>query len=134
MTTHRELRPADVPVVRKQLMAKQKYRCPLCGVNLANGVRVALDHCHTTGMVRATLCNTCNQNEGRVLKAMRYMALKSHRAWSDPVGWLRALADYLEHHRENPSGIIHPTFDVALGRQKPKKRPVRKRKARATHK
>ena len=130
----RQLRASEVQGVRAQLMTKQKYRCPMCDTNLANGTRTALDHCHTTGNIRATLCNTCNQNEGRVLKAMRYMALKSHRAWTDPVGWLRALADYLEHHRDNPSGLIHPTFDIATGKQKPKKRPIKRRTARSAKK
>jgi len=43
-------------------------------------------------------------------------------AKKDPVKWLRRLADYWEYHAENPSGFIHPTFDVKTGKQKPVKR------------
>ncbi len=87
---------------------------------------VALDHSHKTGDLRSTLCGTCNRNEGKVLKAMVYMAKKTHMTWTDCIQWLRNLADYLEYHRDNPSGIIHPTFDLKTGKQKPKKRSKRK--------
>lgn len=87
----------------------------------------ALDHDHKTGQIRATLCGLCNRNEGKVLKAMVYMAKKSHPVWTNPIGWLRSLASYLEWHEKNPSGLIHPTFDIVEGKQKPKKRSKRKR-------
>lgn len=106
-------------------MQAQGYACPICRGSLAHGI-VALDHCHKTGHVRATICGLCNRNEGKVLKAMRFMAPKGHPVWSNPIGWLRALADYLEYHSQNPSGLIHPTFDVLKGVQRPKKKPKRK--------
>lgn len=118
---HRQLKSSQIANARAQYAAKQKYTCPICLGNLAIG-RPTLDHCHRTGHIRATLCSICNLNEGKVFKAMRYMAPKTHRVWIDPCGWLRALADYLEHHQGSPSGLIHPSFDVAKGRQKPVKR------------
>jgi hypothetical protein len=57
---------------------------------------------------------------------MRYMTSKGHPAWANPIGWLRALADYLEYHKDNPSGIIHPSFDVEKGKQRPIKRRKKK--------
>ena len=85
-----------------------------------------LDHDHATGHIRSALCATCNRNEGKVLKAMRYMSRTFHLTWADPVTWLRNLANYLEHHKNNPSGLIHPTFDTVKGKQKPVKRPRKK--------
>jgi len=123
----KQLRAADVANVRKQLTLKQKYACPVCGDTLAGG-GVHLDHCHETGNIRAALCKVCNRNEGKVKFAMRYMTLKSHPVWTNPIGWLRSLADYLEYHRDNPSGMIHPSFDVTTGKQKPKKRPKKRKK------
>lgn len=127
MTINRQVRASEVSQIRQQYSARQKYLCPLCLQTLAKG-RPALDHSHKNGMIRATLCSVCNRNEGKVLKALRYMAPKGHRVWSDPIGWLRSLADYLEYHAANPSGLIHPTFDVKTGKQKPvkrKKKPTR---------
>ena len=122
----KQLKTGDIANVRKQLCAKQKYLCPICGSSIAGG-EVHLDHCHDTGQIRAALCKVCNRNEGKVKYAMRYMAIKGHAVWKNPIGWLRALADYLEYHDSNPSGLIHPTFDAATGKQKPKKRTIKRR-------
>jgi hypothetical protein len=53
---------------------------------------------------------------------MLFRTPKGNLAYKDPVAWLRALARYLEYHKENPSGVAHPTFDVRKGKQKPVKR------------
>lgn len=127
MTMHpvRQVKMGDIANIRKQMSLTQKYSCPICGSSLTTG-KVALDHCHSTGYIRATICSVCNRNEGKVMKAMRYMAPKGHPVWSNPIGWLRSLADYLEYHKDKPSGLIHPTFDLNTGKQKPVKRKKRK--------
>ena len=130
-TIRKQLAGSDIASIRNQLMIKQRYKCPVCHSSIAHGL-VALDHCHTNGQVRAVLCGLCNRNEGKVKKAMRYMAPKGHPVWADPIAWLRELADYLEYHEENPSGLIHPTFDVAKGKQKPVKRPAKRKAVRRT--
>ena len=91
-------------------------------------------NCHKTGMVRATLCRSCNQSEGKVLAGVKFKTPIGNLAYKDPVKWLRNLADYWEHHSAHPSGIIHPTFDLAKGKQKPVKRktaskPVARKRA-----
>lgn len=117
----RALPAGSIAAARKQYSAKQKYKCPLCTSSLAIGI-TALDHCHESGHVRATLCQSCNVGEGKVKAAMLFRTPKGNLAYKDPVAWLRNLADYLEHHKANPSGLIHPTFDVKTGKQKPVKR------------
>lgn len=127
MTTTQPLRalPANsIAIARKKLAAKQGYRCPLCTGTLATG-KPALDHCHVTGHVRATLCQSCNVGEGKVKAAMLFRTAKNNMAYTDPVSWLRNLADYLEYHKSNPSGLIHPTFDLRTGKQLPVKRKKR---------
>ena len=110
--------------VRTQMAAKQGYKCPLCSGTVAGG-KPALDHCHDTGHIRATLCTSCNVGEGKVKAAMLFRTPKGNLAYTDQVQWLRNLADYLEYHKDNPSGLIHPTFDVRTGKQKPVKRKTR---------
>lgn len=125
----RQLRDAEVDACRKHYAAKQKYRCPLCNGAIAHGIN-ALDHDHKNGMVRATLCQSCNVSEGKVLAGVKFRTPLGNLGYKDPVQWLRNLADYWEHHKTNPSNIIHPTFDLAKGKQKPVKRktsqPIRK--------
>jgi hypothetical protein len=60
--------------------------------------------------------------EGKVKAAMLFRTPKGNLAYKDQVAWLRNLARYLEYHQENPSGVIHPTFDMRTGKQKPVKR------------
>jgi hypothetical protein len=46
--------------------------------------RLAVDHCHRTGKVRALLCRGCNHSMG---------------SYGDDPALLRAMADYVEAHR-----------------------------------
>lgn len=112
---------ADVASYRKQKAAMQKYRCPICRGSLVTG-RATLDHSHKNGHCRSVLCNSCNVGEGKVLAAIKFRTTTTNLAYKDPAAWLRNLAMYWEHHESNPSGIIHPTFDLEKGKQKPIKR------------
>lgn len=53
--------------------------CALCGAT----EQLMVDHCHTSGKVRAALCRTCNTGLGQ---------------FGDDPARLRAAADYLEKH------------------------------------
>ena len=43
---------------------KQNYRCAICNCH-QRYQRLAVDHCHRTGMVRGLLCTNCNRGLGR---------------------------------------------------------------------
>ena len=116
-----QLRDNQVDAYRKQKAAKQKYRCPICMGSLAHGIN-ALDHCHRNGQIRSTLCTSCNVGEGKVMAGVKFRTPMGNLAYTDPVKWLRNLANYLEHHKANPSGVFHPTFNMSTGKQKPVKR------------
>ena len=116
-----QLRDSQIDMYRKQKAAKQKYRCPICLGSLAHGIN-ALDHCHKNGQIRSTLCTSCNVGEGKVMAGVKFRTPLSNLAYKDPVKWLRNLANYLEHHAANPSGVFHPTFDMKTGKQIPIKR------------
>lgn len=76
------LLPADIDA----MIENQNGLCAICG-NPPNGKKATailqLDHCHTTGKMRAMLCNKCNVALGHVM---------------DQPGLLRTAADYLEKH------------------------------------
>ena len=121
----RQLKTTEVAAYRRNLANKQRYFCPICKETMAGEVG-ALDHCHETGLVRAALCKTCNVAEGKVKWGSKYMAKKSHPVWTNYIEWLRSLADYLEYHRDNPSSMFHPSWDVKKGKPKVKKRRKKK--------
>ena len=46
------------------LLAAQDGKCAICGEAPAPGKHLGVDHCHTTGKVRALLCTNCNRVVG----------------------------------------------------------------------
>lgn len=68
------------------LLEKQSGKCAICGEACATGQRLAVDHCHTTGRVRALLCRACNSALGLM--------------GEDPKRLLSAV-DYLRQHAED---------------------------------
>lgn len=67
------------------LHAKQQGLCAICGlpesmIRFGEVQKLAVDHCHTTGLVRGLLCTRCNQGLGlfkddaeRLSEAVRYL-------------------------------------------------------------
>jgi hypothetical protein len=47
-----------------KMLIDQNYLCKICNKNLKEGKSPHVDHCHTTGLVRGLLCNTCNLGLG----------------------------------------------------------------------
>ena len=119
----KQIKTTEIAKYRKMHALKSKYLCPICGAPLKE--RVALDHCHATGMLRATLCGQCNRAEGKVKSGAQYMAPTNSLPRTDYIQYLENLINYLKYHRDNPSNIIHPSFDLATGKQKPVKRKRR---------
>lgn len=117
----RQITVAGIAAVRKKFSFTQQYQCPICKGTIAQG-KIALDHCHETGNCRATLCQSCNVSEGKVKAGVLFRTPKNNLAYKDPIKWLRNLANYLEYHKRNPSGLIHPTFNTKTGKQNPVKR------------
>lgn len=63
------------------MLKRQDGRCVICGTRGGKGRKLAVDHDHKTGAVRALLCSPCNTSLGLMM--------------DDPVR-LRAAAAYLE--------------------------------------
>ena len=123
MTAPKQIATVDIPRYRSHFAKKNKYTCPICKQPMG-GKRISLDHCHSTGKIRDSICQDCNRTEGMVKKAVeQYQKIGSYIK-QNPVEWLKSLIEYLEHHRSHPSTVIHPSFDLDTGRQ----RPTRKRR------
>lgn len=102
---------ADLAWIRKELLEKQNYRCPITGRDL-RGMKpsnLCVDHCHTSGVIRAVLPKGVNGVEGKIKAVMQ--RLGGFEA-TDVVGQakaLYALADFLLLHRVPQTPYLHYT-------------------------
>jgi hypothetical protein len=88
--------------LRKKLAAQQRNTCPITGQTL--GSDIVADHDHKTGMIRGVLPRWVNSVLGRLENWANRVG-----NGTDPVQFLRGCADYIEYHRDHPSGLIYPT-------------------------
>lgn len=66
----------------EQKLTEQNNSCEICGIDqIMLGHRLHVDHCHTTGKIRALLCRDCNTLLGRA---------------KDDPGVLQKAAEYLQ--------------------------------------
>lgn len=74
--------------IYNSLMASQKYKCAMCGNELKIGIRnaIAVDHDHSTNVIRGILCMSCNMSLGgfkdsiiTLTNAIAYLALHSFK-------------------------------------------------------
>ena len=109
-----KLKQADLPKVRRAILAVQGYKCPLCRQPLGPNTKKkpALDHDHSTGYIRGVLCVNCNGKEGKVWNAARAAAGKGN----SPISWLLRLLHYYKEHdvpqwsNDTRKGLIYPAF------------------------
>lgn len=78
-----------------RMLTEQNGGCAIChrpetAVVFGKVIDLAVDHCHTTGKVRALLCTTCNTSLG---------------GFKDDPRLLQAAIEYLKHHSENTNEI-----------------------------
>ncbi|APU00314.1 endonuclease VII [Ralstonia phage RS-PII-1] len=99
------------------MAAQQGNKSPLTGNEITDPV---LDHCHKTGSIRAVL----NRWENAVLGRLENWANRIGNG-VEPIAFLRACADYIEHHKANPNPIQYPTHKTEA-----EKKELRAKKAR----
>lgn len=103
---------ADLTWIKKELLEKQYYRCPITGRDLRamKPINLCVDHCHTSGVIRAVLPKGINGLEGKIKAVMqRYGGFEA----TDVVGQakaLRALADFILLHRVPQTPYLHHTY------------------------
>lgn len=57
-----------------QMLTEQNHSCKICGTHFDdNGRALPVDHCHTTGRVRALLCDPCNKALGLLKEDINIM-------------------------------------------------------------
>lgn len=120
-----KLTVSQVSAQRAQMLANQGGNCALCCTAIAPGEDV-LDHCHTTGHVRAVLHRGCNSMLGVIENNRPRYMLKGARLFH----MLSRVEAYLTaDFTANP---LHPTHRTE--EEKRKLVNLRARKARAAKK
>lgn len=97
-----------VDAYKKELMAEQGNKCPLCGGSLlaVTGVNRVLDHDHDTGYCRAVVCRGCNGAEGKVLSVVSgYGKAGNNKHFQ--IRFLRNLLAYWEKHLTPQTSVIY---------------------------
>lgn len=71
------------------LIVNQGGVCKICGSLPPQNKKLDIDHCHSTGIVRGLLCNSCNRGLGY---------------FKDNVNFLQKAQEYLNESTKNISG------------------------------
>lgn len=114
-----KLKSTGVKPTRLALLEAQGWRCAICGEHCPED-QAALDHDHRAGHVRAVLHRGCNSLLGKNENNAPRYGMSPERL----VAFLTGAAAYLERHRTNQTGLVHPTFFTAEER-------VERRRAKA---
>lgn len=99
----KQLKANQVADVLKQLVARQKNKCDMCGKPFTVKDKPVLDHDHTSGYIRGACHRSCNGAEGRVKTKARL----GHKGVL-PEDFIIGLGKYLEKHKTPQIQLIHP--------------------------
>ncbi|HDI3264210.1 TPA: hypothetical protein PMC50_002834 [Vibrio cholerae] len=108
-----KLKTKDLKSLREEMVLANPL-CSLCGKDMTEKQRIALDHCHVSGRIREPLCSWCNVNLGKIENAAIRTVGKDSL-----LTFLINAVQYIQFHQQNPSDLEHPTHN------KPKKRKPR---------
>jgi hypothetical protein len=115
-----KLRASEIQAVRLELLAKQNNFCAICSEPL-DPAEAVLDHCHTTGYIRAVLHRGCNMYIGALENNQRRNRITPSRLTNILAGF--------ESYVVNYKPILHPTHLSPEERQaRARKRAKNRRK------
>ena len=95
------IKASSIKEHRERLLHEQGGLCALRRKELLTEDAV-LDHCHRTGLLRASIHRSCNSGLGAVERVTRYGV-------KDVLGFAIGAAEYLKWHTEDRTGLLHPT-------------------------
>ena len=97
-----------VDAYKKELMAAQGNKCPLCGGSLLaiTSANRVLDHDHDTGYCRAVVCRGCNGAEGKVKSVVEGYGKAGNNLYFR-IQFLKRLIEYWELHKTPQTGVIY---------------------------
>jgi hypothetical protein len=102
-----KLKYKDIPRIKKVLLQKQGFICPICDrdLNTLKPRDICLDHNHTNGKVRAVLCRGCNSMEGKVYRLYVRLGLRNQG-----VEYTKILIGLSKYTSYKETKYIHPKY------------------------
>ena len=127
----KKVKTADLPAIRAELLAKQRYVCPITGRDLRamKPINLCIDHCHVSGHIRAVLPRGINGLEGKVIGLLGRFGGFPRNDVAGMAKCLHGLADYLMLHRVPQTPYIHPTHRTGEEKRAARNSLARKRYA-----
>ena len=124
----------DRPKVIKELMVKQNGLCPICGKDLTRVAtsNLAVDHDHTTGVIRALIHKGCNGLEGKLLRLLRTWG--KAKGQHEAIEILKRVIRFWELHSTPQTDIIYYNHKTAAEKRaayNAKRRRVRENASRS---
>lgn len=112
---------SSIKTVTMAIIQRQGRKCKLCGklldiTSTGRSSDYVLDHCHTTGEVRAVLHRSCNAAEGKVAHASGAWGAKSMKQ-EDIVKFLRQLVAYYDWVETSSTGMMYPSHKTVEERK-----------------
>jgi hypothetical protein len=117
------LKASEVAQYRLSLLTKQGHKCALCN-QPCTAEEAVLDHCHTTGLVRAVLHRGCNALEGKITNSLKMNRIDEIR--------LRMILLNLVDYQKTTTDVYHHTYRTAEEKKERTKRRAKLRKKRAS--
>lgn len=105
------------------MLEAQGNVCAICKQSCSVDEAV-LDHCHKGGQIRAVLHRGCNSLLGKAESNAPRYGLKLERL----IAFLAGSSTYIDVHRENLTGLVHPSYHTA--EEKAERRKIKAKKAR----
>ncbi len=98
---------ADLPKIKRELIAKQNGLCPICKQNITSvaSKNIVIDHDHKTGIIRAALHRGCNGTEGKVYRVVQMWGKAS--TLSGVIKVLENLIAFWKLHRTPQTNYIY---------------------------
>ena len=121
---NRRLKTTEVAATRFSLLHTQGMTCGLCKLPCTT-LDAVLDHDHSTGAVRASLHRTCNALLGKVENNYKRYGVKNLGAFC------AGLAGYLQTHRVNMTGLLHPTYKTEDEKREKRNKTARLKRAKS---
>lgn len=132
----RKVKKSELPDIKKILLEKQGYRCPITGRCLRSmkPINLCCDHNHQTGVIRAILPRGVNGLEGKMLALLNRFGGYTNNDVAGMATCLRGLADYLLHHRVPQTEWIYPTHQTQEEKRAQRNAQARLRYAKSKEK
>lgn len=119
-----KLKQKQVKETRLKLLEAQGWVCALCKQS-CDEEQAVLDHCHKGGHIRAVLHRGCNALLGRIENNAPRHGIRLEQL----IAFLAGASNYVDVHRSDQTGLIHPTHFTA--EEKIERRKAKAKKARA---